>query len=121
MDALETKLVELIDTAEGLAPAATDAVLAATQLTGVSYLLAGFVFLILAVIANKWIGKSIVAEAKAYDEGKGSKPDKSFHLFMYVVGNAMTSVPALLILMDIWNWVAIFAPETYLAKSLLSI
>lgn len=69
MNELETKVIELIETAEGLAPQATDAVLAATQLTGVGLILTGLIFLALSIGAS-WIGRNEYRKVFAAETAK---------------------------------------------------
>jgi len=96
-------------------PASVDLAMSAIRVNGIASLVQGFAFGCVAVAVG-FVIRWLMSEWHKDDE-------EHFGLFVFVLALSMGALVAAIIsiaeLFDMWNWVAIFSPETYAAAKVL--
>jgi len=117
---LETKIVELLDQLQAIAPKAgkqaVEMALVDTRVTAIGNLVLGAALLVLTLWlirkASKWFSVYI---GDRYDA-------EELHLAGAIFGSILAlvcGIASLICLLDIWNWVGAFNPEAGLAHRLI--
>ena len=119
IEELQAKFMAMIEAIEALAPQAVELVLNAVRLTGVSNILYGTLAFICVPFLIKW-GKWTY-QYRYREDYKEWRDDDT--IWMNWVAISVISIVCTVIILSgplyIWNWVAVFYPEVYLAHEAL--
>lgn len=114
---LETLATQLAQSLVDIAPEALDVALKVTVLRGAGNLLIGVILAFAAILL--W---PVVARAYKHDRENPYSTDTK-HMFILVFGSVGVGCAILfaaITLLDIWNWIRVFAPDLALAHDVLA-
>ena len=115
---IETMAAKFVEIGEKFGPDVIDLSLNVVRLTGAAPLFTGLVM----AIATPLLIWSAFYWTKKYQ--KIGYPDNEMYLFAIIpsIGaSVLASITSLILLLDFWNWVAVFYPVAYLAKKVMGL